>query len=65
MVREGGWGGEGEISGEEQDSGREGFSSIGRRRVPYVADRLWVRVRNGRADTLSNLGQTKLLIPWV
>jgi hypothetical protein len=49
----------GEIFGEEQDTGRERVASIDRRRVPDFAKRLWVRVRDGRACTISDLVEEK------
>ncbi len=55
LVREGGGDEAGEIFDEESDSGREGVASIDRRRVPCVAERLWIGAhKQWRADTLSN-----------
>jgi hypothetical protein len=59
LVRKGGRDEGGEIFGEEQDTGRERVASIDRRRVPDFAERLWVRVRDGRACTIPDLVEEK------
>jgi hypothetical protein len=47
---------------EEQDSCRERTASNDRRRVSDFAERLWVRVRDGRAHTLSYLVEEEPLV---